>query len=213
MLYSRVPVFLCFCNQIPLRLPLSPLSLLLLCRTPPPLPGQVRRPATSAPLRILPRATPTPALQLPTPRWHLPARPRCAPPARADPRRRSPSQRLPRHLLPSNAPRVMPQLRRRLPGLVLACPCASTLRSFCPSAAAIATHAVYATAPATTWSRLVPEPEHVLESLIRSISCCTHTFSLCSFALTATSHQTSVVPLDHRRPAPTLLLNPNPVQL
>jgi hypothetical protein len=144
--------------------------------------------------------------------WLLPARSRCAPPARVDPHRRSPSQSLPRHLLPSDVPRVMPQLHRRLPDRKLACPCASTSWSFCPSAATIDTHAVDAPAPAIAQSRFVPKPEHVLESLTHSIARCTHTISFCSFAPTATSHQTSAVPLGHRRPALTSFPNPNPVR-
>jgi hypothetical protein len=145
------------------------------------LPALRRSGLCHVPSRPLPR-------RFPPSRWLLPARPRCAPPARADPRRRSPSQSLPRHLLPSDVPRVMPQLHRRLPSRELACPCASTSRSFCPSTAAIDTHAVDAPAPATARSQLVPEPTHILEPLSHSIVRYTHTFSFCSFAPTATSH-------------------------
>jgi hypothetical protein len=72
------------------------------------------------------------------------------------------------------------------------------LHFLCTSSAAVATRTAGAPAPASARSRLLLDPEHVLESLAPSFLRCTHTFPLnflCSDHLP--------LPGLHRRPWPS----------
>jgi hypothetical protein len=124
MHYSGIPVFSRNCNQVPLRLPLSPSPLFSSAARRRRSPGHVRRPCRLCAARDLATCHPglCPAASRPR-AGLLPPQHVARLPARAVLRRRSPSQHHPRHLLPSDVPRVTPLPCRRSPDPVLACPC------------------------------------------------------------------------------------------
>jgi hypothetical protein len=152
--------------------------LCFLCRTPPPLSRPCALPLPpqrrSAPVHVSPQPLPR---RFPASRWLLLASP-CR--LTAGPNCASPPPAVAATLAP---PTAYQRTHASLPCLAAALPtpcwpalASSTSHFLCPSSAAVATHAADAPAPASTRSRLVLDPEHILESLAPSFLRCTHAF-------------------------------------
>jgi hypothetical protein len=213
VLYSIVPVFSANCIWVLHRLPLSPSPLFSLPRAAAAAPAKCAAPAAPAPLCARPRALPRPTAAFPDPVLVTPCPRHVA--------RRLPEPRFTaaRRRSDSSATSCFRRSHASLTCLAAALPTlcwpaltSSTSHCLCLSSAAVATRAADAPAPASTRSRLVLDPEHILESLTHSFLRCTHTFSLNFPCSDYRPHRTSTVPPDHRRPTPTPPLNPNPVQ-
>jgi hypothetical protein len=212
MHYSKVPAFFGFYNIVPLRLPLSLPPLFFLCRTPPPLPGHVRRPAAPALLWPEPRAAPPlaaafpdPALATPCPCHVVRGLPELI---LAAARRRSDSSatscfRRPTCRSPARRRRNLPQL----PSSASATPPLQT----CHPPRSPRTPSI----PNTASHRCVLSSDlrHVwMPYCIFSSAPATQSHRHLSFT-ELTPHRTSAVAPDHRRQLPTPPPNPNPTLL